>query len=753
MRLGVAAAVLSASGLMIAPAATAARATPAVSRASVWSVSATPNPTTPQSTMRGVSCSASAYCVAVGTYPDTSGEQAMLAEKWNGSAWVVVSPAMPAGATAAALQAVSCSAGTTCIAVGYKTIGTTRLTLAESWNGTSWHSLPTADVSGASSNELLAISCAAAGHCLAVGQAFTKAGSWTPLAEYWNGLKWTLAPPYDPTGTSGATLSGVSCHTSTQCLAVGDSVSSSHAETALAESWNGSSWHRQSPVNPAGTISSTFVAAACPTATCFIVGEYSTAHGSVALAETWNGVQWTVQTTPSPTGHQEITVSSIACVSALACSAVGDYLTSSYQDRTLGLEWAGSAWSLKATPNGPGTNTDSLLAAVSCSAASACTAVGSYTQRTQVNLALVARWSGSAWSAQSTRSPSGAAPSQLSGVACPGTNFCLAVGDSMTLQAGTSYPLAETWNGASWTLRSPTPPPGVDEARLTADTCLSATSCLAVGWYYDPHASTTLALAYVWNGKTWTLHLPAVPTGGYAAYLAAVTCVSASVCKAVGNYDNGVLIETWNGVRWSIQSNNLGGATARLNSISCSAANACTATGSVGYTTTLALRWNGTTWLEQTTPNPNGSIRAELDGVACSTSVSCTAVGAFSNSSYANFTFAEHWNGMAWSVQTTPSPGPEANGLDSISCPTANTCIATGSYIPTGVGGGSGGGGEQPLAESWNGTSWARLSAPAVIGGEGSLASDVCRSAAICMAVGNATKAALTSVTLAERYG
>ena len=101
------------------------------------------------------------------------------------------------------------------------------------------------------------------------------------------------------------------------------------------------------------------------------------------------------------------------------------------------------------------------FAGVSCTSASACTAVGSTEVAT-----LAERWDGRRWAIQQTPSPgSGAA---LSAVSCAGPAWCMAVGSSGSL--GSQTALAELWNGRTWSVRLPvTPPHG--HARLLGVSC------------------------------------------------------------------------------------------------------------------------------------------------------------------------------------------------------------------------------------------------------------------------------------------
>jgi hypothetical protein len=97
------------------------------------------------------------------------------------------------------------------------------------------------------------------------------------------------------------------------------------------------------------------------------------AGGAVAQTATW-----TVQKSPNATlsGGQ---LESVSCSSATACTAVGNYLDTSGITVTLAESWDGSAWQKHPTPNPSGDTTTSVapdLLGVSCPASDFCEAVG-----------------------------------------------------------------------------------------------------------------------------------------------------------------------------------------------------------------------------------------------------------------------------------------------------------------------------------------------------------------------------------------
>jgi hypothetical protein len=87
--------------------------------------------------------------------------------------------------------------------------------------------------------------------------------------------------------------------------------------------------------------------------------------------------------------------------------------------------------------------------------------------------------------------------------------------------------------------------------------CVSATACTAVG-YYETRNFHDKTLVESWNGTRWSV-VPSPSRRDSENILASVSCVSATACMAAGYYvansGNGpqnTFIESWNGTRWAI---------------------------------------------------------------------------------------------------------------------------------------------------------------------------------------------------------
>jgi hypothetical protein len=256
------------------------------------------------------------------------------------------------------------------------------------------------------------------------------------------------------------------------------------------------------------------------------------------------------------------------------------------------------------------------------------------------------------------------------------------VGDSYT---STTEPktLIESWNGSTWSVvPSPNPAAGrLGVNYLDGVSCVSASACTAVGFYWTNSRRVPRTLTESWNGTAWTI-VPSPSPGRGSNYLSGVSCTSAAACTAVG-YGTGPLIESWNGSTWSVvpSPNPPGGAV--LFSVSCPSAAACIAVGHAGQT--FAESWNGSAWSIVPTPNVGGATNS-LNSVFCTSATACTAVGDYQITGSPGRTLIESWDGAAWTIVPSPNTGGthRNNGLSSVSCPTVVTCTAVGNYERTG---------------------------------------------------------------------
>ena len=425
----------------------------------------------------------------------------------------------------------------------------------------------------------------------------------------------------------------------------------------------------------------------CASATaCNAVGKFTDSSGTTSsLGETWDGAAWTIQPTPNPSGSQSGHLAGVACTSPTACIAAGGNRDGAGVAVTLAEAWDGTAWTVQSTPNPNGGDAWSDLPGVSCTSASACTAVGSYSSVNAPERILAEGWNGAAWTIQAPPNPSGSPSTSLSAVSCAGATTCIAVGDYHDPATATLMTLAERWDGTAWTIQ-PTPnPAGSGASSLVGVSCASATSCVAVGSSRVGAFGDTVPLAEHWDGAAWTIQPTPMPGGASRVVLSGVSCTSAAACTAVGQSGGQwALVERWDGTAWTIQPtpNPIGGTYSGLSGVSCPGATACTAVGTYaagGSPSTLAESWDGTAWAVQPTPVPAGSHDSALSGVSCPTAGLCAAVGRSRDSLGTTASLAERWDGTAWTIQPTPNPsGSRTNELSGVSCTAPTACAASG---------------------------------------------------------------------------
>jgi hypothetical protein len=371
--------------------------------------------------------------------------------------------AAPAGATPHAasviedvLMAVACPAATGCVAVGYSGTPNTQAALIELWNGKSWQAVAAPLPKNTFSSSLDGISCTSTTDCVAVGDALNvKTGFIEPLIVKGSGSAWSVVTNPGLDAGSGAMLDSVSCASATSCLAVGENLTGDGL--ARAERWNGKQWVALSPASPSNSTTVGLDSVSCSAAaTCMVVGFYDLGGDELTLAESWNGKKWAIDETP---GGAEAAFRSVSCASASACMAVGSSATTGSSQVAFAAAWNGKVWTAS-DAKAPAGRVTPELDGVSCTSAAACIAVGMTSQNTIVNpteAPLAETWNGKAWTlVDPAASTSGS--QVLSAVGVTGHSTAIAVGNAENVITGEQQTLAERWGGSAWTeLATPNP--------------------------------------------------------------------------------------------------------------------------------------------------------------------------------------------------------------------------------------------------------------------------------------------------------
>jgi hypothetical protein len=334
---------------------------------------------------------------------------------------------------------------------------------------------------------------------------------------------------------------------------------------------------------------------------------------------------WSSASITLPTTDSQLTASS--CVSTTFCVMTGTQTPGS--PRGLSYKYTGTYSSVAlatATFEPYGTH---------CTTTTFCMTVGSdFTAATPT--AHAEKFNGTSWSNVTAASPAGATFTELRGVSCINTTSCYAAGRHQTTVT-TNKPLVETFNGTSFSGVAVTSPAGTTTAELNDIACSAANACTAVGFYETESPRAPLIFRY--NGTTWATQSASLPAGATYSELSGVACPTASICHAVGDYQD--------------------------------------ATGTFHA---LAQSWNGSAWSNKTVADPSGGQNASLAAISCYSSTGCEAVGAYTNSTNLNVEkLAAGWNGTAWSLQTDSRPMSVTDSqLNGIGCVSSSFCRAVG---------------------------------------------------------------------------
>jgi hypothetical protein len=345
-----------------------------------------------------------------------------------------------------------------------------------------------------------------------------------------------------------------------------------------------------------------------------------------------------------------------------------------------------------------------------------------------------------------TAPPSGQ-DAQLYGVATTSDSNAWAVGYSNAAPNGlNAKAVIDHWNGTAWSQVS-TPSTGYSTNTLAAVGASGTGDAWAVG-YSEPRRYTFYPLAFQWNGTAWSVSSSfATALSGQLAV--GVADISPTDAYAIGGHLGSAatgLVAQWNGTTWSrvtvpLPSND--NLPSDLYAISADSASDVWIVGTYEYEVnssdyaeeTYSLHWNGSAWsivpmpLE---PGTNPNFEYVFNAVKANSPTDVWAVGVAQNvASGTAATLIEHYNGTAWSIVPSPSPGSGGALLGVTTSNAASSVWAVGTYTPTGESV------AQTLTLNWKGSTWSTVASP-----NGSTGSSVLSSvattpgAAIVQAVG-----------------
>ncbi len=318
------------------------------------------------------------------------------------------------------------------------------------------------------------------------------------------------------------------------CTAVGNSISAG-VNNPLAYRWNGTSWSQQSAAKKSGATHTGLVGVDCPSETrCLAVGFHRSSEGPSVLAEIWNENKWSVQSTPVPAEATSSEFTAIGCNNTAECKAVGSATIGGVKT-AIAEKWNSPTWTLQTVPIPEGAKS-SQLEGVDCLWSNFCVAVGRYTTSGGAIKSLALFWNGTEWKNQALTDPEGALQTSLRDVSCtPSPNRCTVVGDWRN-KANAQVTLAYRFNGTTWTLQSTPSAPGSSSSVFQEVSCSTETACTAVGVWHEPSGESFegfRTLAAKWDGSSWSIQGTPNPANALLSSLLGVSC-QASTCHAVG---------------------------------------------------------------------------------------------------------------------------------------------------------------------------------------------------------------------------
>ena len=302
-----------------------------------WEVVPSPNPGTTENVLFAVSARAIDDVWAVGRQYSPA---ATLIEHWDGTAWSVI-PSESPGLAVNALNGVSAVSATDAWAVGSYTRNNRFSGLTEHWDGIRWSTIPL-DNPQSEQMELADVWATSSDDVWAVGTRYSDLLEVHPLAEHWDGTKWTFVSVPTPAMRS-AGFSAVWASAADDVWGIGNDYT-----RPLVEHWDGSSWSIV-PSPPLPTSYLVSISGSSPT-DVWAIG-FSDDHDT-SLAEHWDGLKWQPGALPWASS-----VTALAPTDAWTAGGTGI--------DTVIQHWNGSNWSRVKSPNRGSTNGLNAISAAS----------------------------------------------------------------------------------------------------------------------------------------------------------------------------------------------------------------------------------------------------------------------------------------------------------------------------------------------------------------------------------------------------
>jgi hypothetical protein len=383
-----------------------------------------------------------------------------------------------------------------------------------------------------------------------------------------------------------------------------------------------------------------------------------------------------------------VLLASLALAATLVAGAPGTSAAEHSVAAATGHTVESSASTLPLPGDASSADASPQIHATACPSSRSCISVGSYQLSQDKPAGLIEMQTSAGWRALRAPEPPNVATDNrldvLNAIACPSLGSCVVTGTYRAKhEDGHFETLIETLSGGTWSVQQLPEPPAPhsgSDAQISALSCPTITSCVAVGQYYPSGGGSHIGLNASLTDGVWQSAPAPQAAGQTFSELAAVSCSSPSFCMGFGQTDTGGDVEVldgsagWATVALPLPANayvrgDTGYTSATPWSLSCPADGTCVVVGSYTVETTddtlategLIDRLSGGAWSSLEAPTPP-EFAKDADStvlhVSCPTVSWCEAgpIGGFTNSDGKFVDAFDRFSNGAWTVDLAPGP-------------------------------------------------------------------------------------------------
>ena len=329
--------------------------------------------------LNAVSCVSATSCVAVGQDSAVEGQGIESVGIYSGSAWTWSTSSIVASDSSGGgvFWGLSCVSSNVCTAVGQdqndQSIFSTGDVSGSSWTASPSTVAPSDDAGGGGFND---VKCSDEVTCVAVGTDGSQATFDTPLSP--------IVPAYPLVAPTDSTLGGglgqVSCPSAITCVAVGSNFEGQPVYSTGAQYGGQWTWSTSSFSGPSDTTNGHVMGVSCPSSTrCIAVGYDSGAQPMYSAATYSNGSwSWTPLTFEGPASSATVDISGVSCLSTTSCLEVGfELVDNQAYPAYASATYTSGEWTWSTLTALTSVQNEGQFTAISCASATSCVAVGS----------------------------------------------------------------------------------------------------------------------------------------------------------------------------------------------------------------------------------------------------------------------------------------------------------------------------------------------------------------------------------------